>query len=170
MNRACAIQSNANLPPSLWGKCIRAAGYLKNIATTRTLRKKTPYEAWYNKLPDVSHLHKIGCKAWVFVMDNNPKIYNRSVPCIRVSYSNNLKAYRCWDRTSSRIHVTRNVVFTESQDMAMHALHPGIVVNNEDTVDIDEDSHRNTKGTTDSLSPSEGLLGHLGQQTANDLE
>src|SRR5882724_2176765 len=54
--------------------------------------------------------------------------------------------------------------------MATCALHPGIVVNNEDTADINEDSHRNIEGTTDSLSPSEGLLGHLGQQTADDLE
>jgi len=89
MNRACAILSNANLPPSLWCKCIRAARYLKNITTTRTLRNKTPYEAWYNKCPNVSHLHKLGCKAWVFIMDNNPKIYNRSVQCVLVGYYDN---------------------------------------------------------------------------------
>jgi len=105
---------------------------LKNI-TTRSLRNKTPYEAWYKELPEVSHLHEIGCKAWVFVMDNNLKIYNRSIPCILVSYSDNLKAYHCWDRTSSHIHVTRNVVFVESQDLAMHALQAGVVVNNEDS-------------------------------------
>jgi len=120
---------------------------LKNI-TTRSLRNKTPYEAWYKELPEVSHLHEIGCKAWVFVMDNNLKIYNRSIPCILVSYSDNSKVYCCWDRTSGHIHVTRNVVFAESQDLAMHALHPGVVVNNEDTVDMDEDSHCNTREVT----------------------
>src|SRR5882724_11884474 len=129
----------------VYGVNAMSSWYLKKIATTKTLRNKTPYKAWHNKLPNVLHLRKIGCKAWVFVMDNNPKICNRSVPCILVGYSDNSKAYCCWDRTSSRIHVTRNVVFAESQDMATHALHPGIVVNNEDTTDIDEDSHHNTE-------------------------
>jgi len=113
---------------------------------TRSLRNKTPYEAWYKKLPEVSHLHEIGCKAWVFVIDNNPKIYNRSIPCILVSYSDNSKAYCCWDRT--RGHVTRYVIFAESQELAMHALHPGVVVNNEDMADMDEDTHHNTREVT----------------------
>jgi len=47
-----------------------------------------------------------------------------------------------------------------------NALTSGVSVLN--TMDIDEDSHCNTEGTTDSLFPSEGPLGHLSQQTTDD--
>ena len=81
MNRACVIRSDANLPPSLWGEFVHAVGYLKKITTTRTLKDKTPYEAWYSRCPDVSHLRELGCHVWVLVMDKNPKIYNCSIEC-----------------------------------------------------------------------------------------
>ena len=106
MNHACMIQSDANLPLSLWGECVHAAGYLKKITTTRTLKDKTPHEAWYGRCPDVSHLHELGCHVWILVMDKSPKIYNRSIECKLIGYSDNLKAYCCWDSQTGCIHVT----------------------------------------------------------------
>ena len=117
MNRAHAIRSDTDLPPSLWRECVRAAGYLKNLSTTRSLKSKTPHEAWYDQHPDLTHLRELGCRAWVFVVDNNLKIYNRSIECKLVSYSDNSKAYHCWDKWSGQIHTTQNVVFAESQDL-----------------------------------------------------
>jgi len=96
-------------------------------------------------------------------MDNNPKIYNRSVQCILVGYSDNSKAYQCWDRISGHIHVTRNIVFTKSQDLATRVLHPGVVVNEECSKDNDEESYCNTMEAATSNcqntpSPPEELL------------
>ena len=53
----------------------------------------------------------------VFVLDNNLRIYNNSIECKLISYSDNSKAYRCWDKQSGWIHTTWNVVFAESQDL-----------------------------------------------------
>jgi hypothetical protein len=93
MNRAHAIQSDARLPPSLWGECVKATRYIKNHSATRTLKNKTPFEAWYGRCPDLSNLRKLGCKAWVYIMTENPKIYSRSIECILVGYSEISKAY-----------------------------------------------------------------------------
>ena len=65
---------------------------------------------------------------WVHIPGDNPKIYNRPVESILVGYSDSLKAYRCLHRLSGRIHVTRNVVFAESQDLRERPLHPGVTV------------------------------------------
>ena len=56
MNRAHAIQSDTDLPPSLSRECVWAAGYLKNLSTTRSLKSKTPHKAWYNRCPDLMYL------------------------------------------------------------------------------------------------------------------
>jgi transposase InsO family protein len=129
MNRARAIRSDAKLPPSLWAESVRAAAYLKNRTHTRTLQDKTPYEMWFGVRPDITHLRELGCRAWVHITGENPKIYNRSIECVLIGYSETSKAYRCLDRSTGKIHVTRNVVFAESQDSRPRNLHPGVVIN-----------------------------------------
>src|SRR5882672_59472 len=117
MNHARAIRSDSNLPPNMWGEAVKAAGYLKNCMPTRTLADKTPFEMWYSHHPDVSHLCELGCKVWVHIPGENPKIYNHSIECMLVRYSDNSKAYHCLDRSSGCIHVTCNMFFIESQDL-----------------------------------------------------
>jgi hypothetical protein len=144
MNRARAIHSDSRRPPSLWGECMKAAGYIKNRMPMRTLKKKTPFEVWYGRRPDLSNLRELGCKAWVYTMGDNPKIYNRSTECILVGYSENSKAYRCWDRATGRIHVTRNVTFSKSKDLVPRPLHPGVIMEG-----IPVDSEAGGTNTTD---------------------
>src|SRR5882724_9124600 len=128
MNCARAIHSDSKLQPNMRGEVVKATGYLKNHTPTRTLADKTPFEMWYGRCPDVSHLCQLGCKVWVHIPGENPKIYNLSVECILVGYSDNSKAYRCLDQSSGRIHITCNTFFIESQDLKDHILHPGLTV------------------------------------------
>ena len=107
---------------------MKAASFLKNRTPTRTLEDKTPFDMWYGERPDVSHLRELGCKVWVHIPSDNPKIYNRLVECILVGYSDSYKVYRCLHRSSGHIHVTRNIVFAESQDLRECPLHPGVTV------------------------------------------
>jgi hypothetical protein len=67
-----------------------------------------PFEAWYGKRPDLSNLCELRCEAWVYIMADNPKIYNHSIECVLVCYSENSKAYWCLDHMNGRIHVTTN--------------------------------------------------------------
>ena len=77
----------------MWREAEKAVGYLKNHTPTRTLEDKTPFEMWYSECPDVSHLHELGCKLWVYIPGENPNIYNRPVECILLGYSDSSKAY-----------------------------------------------------------------------------
>ena len=128
------------------GRGCQGPGYLKNHTPTRTLADKTPFEMWYGRHPDVSHLHELGCKVWVHIPGENPKIYNHSIKCILVGYSDNSKAYHCLDWSSGRIHITCNTFFLESQDLKDCILHPGLTVGETDVIqDENIEKHRPQK-------------------------
>lgn len=81
-------------PPSLWDYFVETASYISERRPTTYQRKKTPFEAWWNEKPDFSHMREIGCKAYVLIQNkHNPKIYDRSLPCILIGYSCDSKAY-----------------------------------------------------------------------------
>ena len=51
-----AMLSEAGLPPSFWGEALSALVHVLNCSPTSALPDKTPYEAFYGRKPDVSHL------------------------------------------------------------------------------------------------------------------
>src|SRR5882672_6768893 len=132
----------------MWGEAVKAASYLKNCTPTRMLVDKTPYKMWYGRCPNVSHLRELVCKVWVHIPGDNPKIYNRSIECVLVGYSENSKTYCCLERSSGRIHVSRNVLFTESQDLRERPLHPGLTIDGIDADTDDAPRRHDTHSTT----------------------
>ena len=116
---------DSKLLPNMWGEGMKATSYLKNCTLTRTLTDKTPFEMWYGQHPDISHLCKLGCKVWVHVAGESPKIYNQYIECILFGYSDNSKTYCCLEWSTGCIHISCNMFFTESQDLREHLLPPG---------------------------------------------
>src|SRR3954453_10689856 len=109
--------SYTKLPPNMWVEGVLIACYLMNHTATRTLNEKTPYELWYQHKPNLSHLREFGARAFVLIQnEHNPKIYNWSRECVFIGYAPNAKAYRCYERSTGRVFVTRNVAFIESQN------------------------------------------------------
>jgi hypothetical protein len=39
------------VPPEFWGEAVCTAVYILNRSPTKSLNKKTPYEAWHGKKP-----------------------------------------------------------------------------------------------------------------------
>ena len=116
-NRAHTIMSENKFPPKLWGECVHTAAYLRDCTPTHTLKNMTPYEAYYGSRPDISHLHKIGCHAFILVTSkHHPKIYDRSIEGVLVGYSSNSKAYRRYYPKTGRIIVPQHVSFIELKD------------------------------------------------------
>ena len=70
-NRAWAIMSDNKFPGKLWGECIHTAAYLRGHTPTRTLKDKTPYEAYYGSQLDVSHLCELGCQAFILIQSKS---------------------------------------------------------------------------------------------------
>ena len=52
---ARTMLSEANLPKYLWAKAINTICYILNRALVRSSLKKTPYELWKAKKPNVSY-------------------------------------------------------------------------------------------------------------------
>ena len=58
---ALAMIAHANLPNDSWAEAIATAAYVKNQAPTTAFETDTtPYERWYRKKPDVTHLKVFG--------------------------------------------------------------------------------------------------------------
>lgn len=72
--------------------------------------KITPYEAWTNRVPDLSNLQIFGSQAYAKNLHYLKKLDERAQEYIFVGYAPN--AYRLWCEESEKIIVSRDVVFT----------------------------------------------------------
>ncbi|EKM73199.1 hypothetical protein AGABI1DRAFT_135374 [Agaricus bisporus var. burnettii JB137-S8] len=51
--------SESRLPGSFWGECISSMVHVWNMLPTASLSGTTPFQAFYKRKPDVSHLRAI---------------------------------------------------------------------------------------------------------------
>ncbi|KAF2889719.1 hypothetical protein ILUMI_16454, partial [Ignelater luminosus] len=65
MNLARRLLSEAKIDKSYWPECVYTAAYIGNGLLANTRIRKTPYEIFFNKKPDVSNLHLYGSTAFV---------------------------------------------------------------------------------------------------------
>jgi len=83
-----AMLADASLPSHMWGEMLFTSVYLRNRSPAARLRlrgiQKTPYEVWYGKKPNLSHLRIVGCDAWHHVSKELPgqkKLSERAIKC-----------------------------------------------------------------------------------------
>ena len=104
----------SGLPGSFWGEAVNTAVYILNRTTTRGTRRKMPYELWNGSTPAINHLRSFGCVVHVKNVGPHPKkLDDRSRPMIFVGYEPGSKAYRVYDPTICRVHISRDVAFDE---------------------------------------------------------
>jgi hypothetical protein len=111
--------SNAGLHRRFWAS---TACYLINRSPSIAIEKKTPIEVWSGSPADYSELIVFGCTAYAHV--DNGKLEPRAVKCIFLGYKSGVKGYKLWNPETSKVVISRNVVFNES---AM--LHDGTATN-----------------------------------------
>ena len=63
--------THAGLPNGYWAEAVSTAAYIRNRVATSALPEKTPFEMWYGKKPEVSHLRVFGCIAYAHAKDEN---------------------------------------------------------------------------------------------------
>ena len=70
METARSMISHAGLPDYYWAEAVATAAYLRNRVSTSAFHEKaTPYERWYGRKPDLSHLKVFGCMAYAHIPD-----------------------------------------------------------------------------------------------------
>jgi hypothetical protein len=85
-----------------------------NRTPTIIVHGMTPKENFTGKKPDVSHLKAFGCIAYMHVPDEKiSKQDPKAKKCIFIIYSLEQKGYRCFNPSTRKLQVSRDVVFDE---------------------------------------------------------
>nr|GEW70297.1 zinc finger, CCHC-type [Tanacetum cinerariifolium] len=89
---------------------IKHAIYILKRVPTRALVDKTPYEALYNRKPNLENLKIFGCTAYAKItIAYLKKLDDGSIPMIYLGVEEGSKACRLYDPKGKRIHVSRDV-------------------------------------------------------------
>ena len=98
-----------HLPASFWSEALFTFLYVGNRSPTSSLPSKhTPYELWFGKKPDLSHLKVFGCRAYVHVQKDKRggKLGWHMMPCIFIGYPDDFKGWRFWDPAARKVIVS----------------------------------------------------------------
>lgn len=114
-----------SLPGVFWGEAVSTAVYLLNRSSCKAIGGRTPYELWNGRTPSVQHLRTFGCVAHTKVTTpHQKKLDDRSRRMIFVGYESGSKAYRVYDPSTRRVHISRDVVFDEAAAWAWSMANP----------------------------------------------
>nr|GFA77680.1 zinc finger, CCHC-type [Tanacetum cinerariifolium] len=97
------------LPLTFWAETVKHAIYILNRVPTRALIDKTPYEALYNRKPNLENLRIFGCTAYAKItIPHLKKLDDRNIPMIYLGVEEGSKACRLYDPKVKRKHVSRD--------------------------------------------------------------
>lgn len=114
VERARSILKAKMLPNSFWAEAVATAAYLSNISPTRAVLGRTPYEAWHQRKPTVSHLRIFGSIAYYHILSNSrQKLDARAQKGIFVGYCSESKAYKIYNPLTDKMITSRDVTFNK---------------------------------------------------------
>lgn len=111
MDRARCLMSEAKLNKCYWPECVLTAAYLGNRLLTNTAERKSPYEIFYGRKPDVRYLKIFGSKCFVRVPEETrtSKLNPKGIQGILVGYTDT--GYKIL--VNDKIVISRHVTFIE---------------------------------------------------------
>jgi hypothetical protein len=69
---SCMLHAKS-LPHRLWAEALNYATYIQNKSPHRSVKDKTPYEAWSGLKMEVTHFHFFGSRAWARIPSKKRK-------------------------------------------------------------------------------------------------
>uniref|UniRef100_A0A2A4JA71 Integrase catalytic domain-containing protein n=1 Tax=Heliothis virescens TaxID=7102 RepID=A0A2A4JA71_HELVI len=115
VERAKCMLLDAKLPKPFWAEATATAAYIINRSPTTSINKRTPYELWTGKLPDLSNIKIFGSEVMMQVPKEKRKKWDpKSQRMIFVGYCDNTKGYRLAEPKTNRIMKSRDVEFLEN--------------------------------------------------------
>lgn len=110
---AKTLLHQASLPPNFWSFACDQAVYLINRLTTPILNNQCSYEILFQEAPNYKPIKTFSCLCypWLRPYAKN-KLEPKSMPCVYLGFSN--KYYSHFDPVTSKIYLSRDVVFSEN--------------------------------------------------------
>lgn len=113
VGKAKYLLFDAELPKSYWAEASNMAVYLINRSVSAS-HGKIPDDLFFNKKIDISDLKLFGSPVMVHVNKVKRKKWDQnSNKMIFVGYDNDIKRYRCIDRKTRKLTISRDVIFHE---------------------------------------------------------
>ena len=101
------------MPIGFWPEALRCATYLKNRSPHSALGC-TPFEAYFGRKPDLSHLRIFGSRCYAHVpKEQRQKLDSHTIECVFMGYYPTERLYAVYDVTSRQILKKRDVIFYE---------------------------------------------------------
>ena len=116
MELARTMLSDSNLPKYFWADAVSTTCFVSNRVNIRPILKKTPYDLFKGRKPNIAFFHIFGCKCFVLNndKDNLGKFDEKSDEGIFLGYSLTSKAYRIYNKRILNIEESMHVKFDES--------------------------------------------------------
>jgi len=108
--------SESSLLEYFWEDAVSIACYVMNRVLIRPILKKTPYELFNGRKPNIGHLKVFGCKCYVLNNDKESleKIDRKVDVGIFLGYSLSSHAYRIYNKRLMTIEESIHVIFYET--------------------------------------------------------
>ena len=114
---ARAMLHNKDVARNLWREAVNIACHTVNRVYFRPGTKKTPYELWKGRKPNVKYFRIFGSTCFILKdRENVGKFHSRSDEGKFLGCSSTSKAYRVYNKRTMKVMETVNVVIDESLD------------------------------------------------------
>nr|KYP33248.1 Retrovirus-related Pol polyprotein from transposon TNT 1-94 [Cajanus cajan] len=113
---ARTMLNETKLPKYFWADAINTTCHVLNKVLIRPILKRTPYEIYNGRKPNISYFTVFGCKC--FVLNNGKeqlgKFDAKADEAIFLGYSTNSKAYKVYNKRTLVVEESVHVVFDET--------------------------------------------------------
>ena len=109
-----SIVVGTKIPKYLWEEIAKIVNCIQNGCPTKAIKMKNPEEMYTGIRPNLSHLRILGCVAYCHILDaKQMKLEPKAVTTILVNYDEISKAYLCYNPTTRKILISRDMCFDE---------------------------------------------------------
>ena len=110
---------NKDMAKNLWREAVNTACHMVNRMYFRPDTKKTSYELWKGRKPNVKYFKIFGSTCFILKdRENVEKSDSRSDEIIFLGYSSTSKAYQVYNKKTKKVMETINVVTDEVLDFS----------------------------------------------------
>ncbi|THG96722.1 hypothetical protein EW145_g7731, partial [Phellinidium pouzarii] len=113
-NAIRANMNNSALPTWLWGECLGYVTFIYNRTPNAALNYRSPYEARFGQIPDLSDIYQFG-QPCVVRLETAPKLGDRGTMCRWLGPDEKSNGHRIYHPTQHKISIERNIVMLKPQ-------------------------------------------------------